>query len=126
MNDPRLDTIWQQHNLGPWNGSVTVTATRVRRGRQTSTPTSHLITVNCRWTGPSGPAFPDEDHAVSAAACITAENHEQAIAIARAAADALSAGRVPNLRQIAHLLPGHRVLVERDPVELGRSPGPVG
>lgn len=104
MNDPRLDLIWQEHNLGPWKASVTVTATRVRRGRQTSTPTSHLITVNCRWTGPPGPAFPAEDQAVSAAACITAENHEQAIAIARSAADALSAGRVPNLRRTAVLL----------------------
>ncbi len=104
MNDPRLDTIWQAHSLGPWNGSVTVTATRVRRGRQSSTPTSHLITVNCRWTGPSGPAFPDEGQAVSAAACITAQNHEHAIAIARAAADALSAGRVPNLRHAAAIL----------------------
>ena len=99
MNDPRLETVWQQDNLGPWKGRVTITRTRVDRGRHTSTPSDHLTLVNATWTGPPAQGAAASPGPVHAAACVTAATVEDAVPIARQAAEDLQRGRVPRLRR---------------------------
>lgn len=94
--------------LGPWGGRVTVTAVGMSGRTSGLLGPGRMFEVTATWTGPamaldSSPAAERDAIAYRQDSHWTAD-HELAQAIARHAADALRAPRVPDLAATARIL----------------------